>query len=169
MNAFQAVQTMLAIREYQDKTIPGEIVTRILEAGRLTASAMNRQHWDFVVVQDKERLARLGELAQYGSYIAQAALAIALVMPDSEYGYIDGARAGQDMMLTAWDQGIGSNWVGNVNTDEIKELLNVPADRMVLTIIPFGYPAREVGQGNKKRKPLSEVAHAEQYGQPYQE
>lgn len=167
MQVFEAVETLLAIRQYEDKAIPEESVRRILEAARLTASSKNTQRWDFVVVQDKETLQRLGQLARTGPYIAGAPLAIAVVVPERSIGYVDGARAVQDMMLVAWEDGIGSNWVGNVNTDEIKSLLNVPGDLMVLTIVPFGYPVRDVGEGKKQRKPLSEIAHAERFGKPY--
>jgi nitroreductase len=167
MDVFEAVKTMLAVRRYKNEPIPGEITGRIVEAGRLTGSAMNRQDWDFVLIQDGQTLQRLGELASTGGYIAQAPLAIAVAVPDSTLGRIDGARAVQDMMLVAWQAGVGSNWVGNVNTPEIKKLLNVPQDRMILTVIPFGYPAEEIGRGVKDRKPLSAVAHANQYGSPY--
>lgn len=168
MSVFEAVKEMLAIRSYDDRPIPEEVAGRILEAARLTASSQNKQHWDFVLVRDRERLQRLGQLATHGPYIAGAAMAIAVVVPDQSIGYVDGARAVQDMMLVAWDEGIGSNWVGNVNKNEIKEFLNVPQERLLLTIVPFGYPDREVGRGIKDRKPLAEIAHAERYGDPYQ-
>ena len=169
METFQAVKSMLAVRNYKDRPIADEAVTRILEAGRLTASSQNRQHWDFIAVRDRESLRELGRLAPSGGYIAGAALAIAVVVPDGPVGYIDGARAAQDMMLVAWEAGIGSNWVGNVNTQDVKALLDVPQERMVLTIIPFGYPEREIGADvEKDRKPLAEVAHAEAYGRPYE-
>lgn len=168
MDVSDAVKSMLAVRAYQDRPIAGDVVTRIVEAGRLTGSSRNRQEWDFVVVRDREKLQQLGALASTGSYIADAALAIAIVMPESPTGYIDGARAAQDMMLVAWGEGIGSNWVGNVNKPEIKELLGVPTEKMILTVIPFGYPAEKVGAGRKERKPLQEIAHAEKYGTPYE-
>jgi nitroreductase len=169
MDVFEAVETMLAVRSYRDEPIPDETVTQILEAGRLTASSKNQQHWDFIMVREPQTLKRLGQLARTGGYIAEAPLVIAVVTPDKPVGYVDGARAAQDMMLVAWEAGIGSNWVGNVNTDAIKELLNVPQDRLLLTVIPFGYPAEEIGQGIiKDREPLSEVAHAERFGRPYQ-
>jgi nitroreductase len=120
-----------------------------------------------VVVRDRDTLQKLGELASTGPYIGQAQLAVAVVVPDTPTGYIDGTRAAQDMMLAAWGEGVGSNWVGNVNKDAIKSLLNVPGDRMILTIIPFGYPAQKTGKGKKNRKPLTEVAHAERYGESY--
>jgi nitroreductase len=167
MQVFDAIKTMLAVRDYQPKPIPDEIVTRILEAARLTGSSRNRQQWDFVVVRNPTTLQRLGALATYGGYIANAPLAIAVVVPDNSVGMIDGTRAIQDMMLTAWDAGIGSNWVGNLNTPEIKQLLNIPAEQMVLTVVPFGYPTQAVGAGIKDRKALAEVAHSEQFGQPF--
>ncbi|RIK30832.1 MAG: nitroreductase [Chloroflexi bacterium] len=168
MNVFDGIKTMVAVREYEPRPIPDEIVMRILEAARLTGSSRNRQPWDFVVVRNPDSLKRLGEFASTGPYIANAALAVAVVVPEGPTGYIDGARAVQDMMLAAWEAGVGSNWVGNVNTGPIKELLKIPADRMVLTVIPFGYPTKKLGAGIKDRKPLSTIAHAEQFGQPYQ-
>lgn len=167
MNTFEAIKTMLAVRDYRSQPIPAEVVSRIVEAARLTGSSMNRQEWDFIVIQDKQTLQQLGQLASTGGYIAQAPLAVAIVVADWPWGQIDGARAAQDMMLVAWEEGVGSNWVANVNTDAVKELLQVPRERVVLTILPFGYPARKVGQGQKKRKPLAEVAHVEKFGRPY--
>jgi nitroreductase len=169
MNVFEAVKTMLAVRTYQDQPIPSEVVTRIVEAGRLTGSSRNTQQWDFVVVRDKERLKALGSMASTGGYIADAAMAIAVVVPDAPVGYMDGARATQDMMLAAWEEGIGSNWVGNMDTDEVKRLLNIPQEKMILNVIPFGYPAEAVGAGRKQRKPLGEIAHSERFGQAYRE
>lgn len=167
MDIAQAVKTMLAVRKYQDKPISDDVVTRIVEAARLTASSQNRQEWDFIVVRDKAKLQQLGALATSGRYIADAALAIVVVVPDTPSGYADGARATQDMMLVAWGEGIGSNWVGNMNKPAIKELLNIPAEKYVLVAIPFGYPAQKIGAGKKKRKATSEVAHAERYGIPF--
>lgn len=166
MEVYQAIRTMLAVREYADRPIDDAIVHRIIEAARVTGSSRNTQNWDFVVVRQRPNLQQLGTLAAYGPYIAQAALAIAVVVPENQTGFIDGTRATQDMMLAAWAAGIGSNWVGNVNTAEIKSLLKIPQERMVLTIIPFGYPAKKLGAGKKKRKAIAEIAHAEQYGQP---
>ena len=78
MNVFDAVRTLLAVRRYQDRPIPDELVRRIVDAGRLTASANNRQPWHFVVVRDRDRLRELGKLVQTGPYIADAQLAIAV-------------------------------------------------------------------------------------------
>ena len=79
MEALKAVQTVLAVRKYQDKPIPAETVRRIVQAAHLTGSSMNRQPWHFIVVEDRATLQKMGQLAQTGRYIAQAALAVAVV------------------------------------------------------------------------------------------
>lgn len=168
MDVFEAVKTMLAVRSYSDRPVGDEEMGRILEAARLTGSSQNKQHWDFVVVREREMLERLAELAPYGSYISGAAAAIAVVVPDRSVGYIDGARAVQDMMLVAWELGIGSNWVGRVNTAEMKEALGVPQEKLLLTVMPLGYPQQELGKGIKDRKPLQEIVHGERFGRPYE-
>jgi nitroreductase len=140
-----------------------------VEAGHLTGSSMNLQPWQFVVVQDRETLKRLGQLARTGSYAAEAPMAIVVaVEKDSRFGVSDASRAIQSMVLTAWAEGVGSNWAGFGGLDEIGTLLGIPAELEVLALLPFGYPANRVGRGKKNRKPLSEVAHRERYGQPFE-
>jgi nitroreductase len=80
----------------------------------------------------------------------------------------DASRAIESMVLTAWSQGVGSNWVGFRGLDEVKSLLSIPAEPEVLAIIPFGYPAQPIGKGKKKRKSISEVAHLERFGRPFE-
>ena len=167
MEVFDAVRTILAAREYQDKPVPPEIVRRIVEAGRLTGSSMNRQPWHFVVVERRDTLRQLGALATTGPYIADAALAIVVAIQRTPFSVSDGSRAIQSMMLTAWSEGVGSNWVGFMGITDVKRLLGIPDELDVLAIIPFGYPAKPVGKGRKNRKPLSEVAHLERFGQPF--
>jgi nitroreductase len=168
MEVFEAVCTILAVREYQDKPVPPETVRRIVEAGRLTGSSMNRQPWHFIVVQNRDTLRQLGALAKTGPYVGQAPLAIVVPIQRGPFAVSDGSRAIQSMMLTAWSEGVGSNWVGFMGMKEVKPLLGIPDDLDVLAIIPFGYPARPIGKGQKNRKPFSEVAHLEQFGHPFQ-
>ena len=167
MDVFETVRTVLAVRAYQDKPIPAEVVRRIVEAGWLTGSSMNGQPWHFIVVENRGTLKKLGALARTGPYIAQAPLAIVVAMEQSPYAVSDGSRAIQSMILTAWSEGVGSNWVGFQGLTEVKALLGVPAEVDVLAIVPFGYPAKTLGKGRKKRKPLAEVAHHEHFGQPF--
>jgi len=168
MEVFEAVRTVLAVREYQDKPVPADVIKRVVEAAQLTASSQNGQPWHFIVVEERETLRKLGDQAKTGPYIAGAAFAVVvLIQSQSRFGVSDGSRAIQSMMLTAWADGVGSNWVGFRGLDTIKPLLNIPDEMEILSIIPFGYPTKRVGKGKKNRKPLSEVASRERFDQPY--
>ena len=168
MEVFETVRTVLAVRGYQDKPVPPDLVRRIVEAARLTASSMNGQPWHFVVVEKRDTLRQLGALVATGPYIVQAPLAIVVVTEKSKFAASDASRAIQSMILTAWSEGVASNWTGFGGLDGVKSLLGIPADMDVLAVVPFGYPAKAVGQGKKKRKPLSQVAHRERFDQPFE-
>jgi nitroreductase len=168
MDVVEAIRTLLAVRNYRDTPIPDDVVRRIVEAGRLTGSGMNRQPWHFIVIRDRDMLRRLGALASSGPYVAQAPLAIVVATDRSRFAVSDASRAIQSMLLAAWADGVGSNWVGFGGLDDAKALLDVPANLDVLAILPFGYPARHVGRGKKQRKPLGDVAHLERYGRAFQ-
>jgi nitroreductase len=168
MEVFDAVRTVLAVRRYRDTPVAPDVVRRIVEAGRLTGSSMNRQPWHFVVVDDRDMLKRLGAAASSGPYIAEAPLAIAVAVEKaSRFGVSDGSRAIQSMMLTAWSEGVGSNWVGFLGLSEAKTLLGIPDQLELLAIVPFGYPAQPGGHGNKQRKPIGAVAHRGAFGKPF--
>jgi nitroreductase len=168
MEVFEAVRTVLAVRAYQDKPLPSEAVHRIVEAGWLTASSMNGQPWHFIVVENRETLRQLAVLARTGPYIAQAPMAIVVAIEKTPYAVSDASRAIQSMILTAWNEGIGSNWVGFLGLTEVNPLLGLPDTLEVLAIVPFGYPVQVSGRGKKKRKLFSEVAHRERITQPFE-
>ena len=168
METFDAIRTALAVRRFKDTPIPEPIVRQIVEAGRLTASGGNSQPWHFIVIRDKETLRQLGQLARTGPYIPQAPLAIVVATDRSPLADSDGSRAIQDMILAAWSQGIGSNWVGFNNLPQVNPLLGIPEEVSVLAIVPFGYPDVAAGKGQKKRKPLGEVVSNERWGEPFE-
>ena len=164
MDVFDAIRTMLAVRTYQDKPVPEATLRRVVEAGRLTGSAKNLQPWQFVVVQERETLRQLGKLARTGAHTAQAAAAIVVAVDKSPFAVSDASRAIQSMLLAAWGDGVGGNWVGFGGLEEVRALLGIPSSLDVLAILPLGYPAGAVGRGKKRRKALGAVAHRERYG-----
>src|SRR5262247_1674034 len=168
MDVFEAVRTLLAVRSYKDTPVPDDVVRRIVEAGRLTGSGMNRQPWHFIIVRERETLRRLGALASSGPYVAEAPLAVVVATDKSRFAVSDASRAIQSMLLAAWADGVGSNWVGFGGLDAVKPLLDIPVAFEVLAILPFGYSARAVGRGKKQRKALREVAHFERYGRLFE-
>ena len=168
MTVYDVVRTALAVRQYEDKPIPPETLKRIVEAARLTGNSMNQQPWSFIVIQDRKMLEKLGGMVQYGPYIAQASAAVAVVIERTPFAVSDGSRAIQSMVLTAWDEGIGSNWVGFMGPEAVKPVLGIPDDRDLLAIVPFGYPDQATGKGSKNRKPVDQVVFYEQFGQSSQ-
>jgi nitroreductase len=170
VDVFEALRTIVAVRKFQDRPVPDELIHRIVEAARLTSSSRNGQPWHFIVVQDRATLKKIGGLAPTGPYTADAAFAVVVAYEkESQFGVSDASLAIHSMMLTAWDAGIGSNWVGFSNRygETIAPLLGIPDTLDILAVVPFGYPVEQLGKGIKKRKPLAEVAHRERFGQPF--
>ena len=123
--------------------------------GGLTASSSNGQPWHFVVVRDRDTRRKLGEaLSGNGPYLADAPLAIAVVVNRSAPAVSDASRAIQSMLLAAWADGVGGNWVGSVRTNgPARPILGIPDDQDIPAVLALGYPAQPVGKGQKNRKP----------------
>ena len=169
MDVFDAIRTILAVRNYRPDPIPDDVVRRIVEAGRLSGSAGNGQPWHFVVVRDPETIRELARLVRTGPYVAGAPLVVIVAVEKTRWGLSDASRAIQSMLLTAWGEGVGSNWAGGPGTlDGVKPLLGIPDDFDVVAALPFGHPAEGVTGGRKNRKPLREVAHRERFGEPFE-
>jgi nitroreductase len=159
---YDAVRTVLAVREYENREIPDDVLHRIVDAGRLTASARNLQPWHFVVVRGREGLRKLGSLVRTGGYTANAAAAIIVACEKNAYAMSDASRAIQSMILTAWGDGVGSNWTGFGSIEAVREEFGIPNSLDVLAVMPLGYPRRKV-VGKKKRKTFDEVVSMERY------
>lgn len=169
MEVLEAVRTVRAVRQFTERRVSPETVSSILQAGRLAASSINLQPWHFVVIEDRDRLRELGSIMRTGPYTADAAFAVVvLVEKASPYAVSDASRAIQNMILTAWSVGVGSNWVGFGPMPRVEQLLGVPDTLESLAVLPFGYRAGEPGRGKKKRKPLGEVASRERFGAPFE-
>jgi|TARA_B100001964_G_C14001205_1_gene495058 nitroreductase len=167
MEVYKAVTTVLAVREFSENSVSDTIIDKIIESARLTGSSMNRQPWHFILVRNRNTLTKIGELVTSGPYNAQSAFAVVVaVEKSSPFGISDASRAIQSMMLTAWSEGVGSNWTGWVGMVKIADLLHVPANLDVIAVVPFGYPKHVRTKGIKNRKPLAKVAHLEQFGTP---
>lgn len=169
MKVFDAVRTVLAVRRYLSDPVPDEVRDRIIEAGRLSASAKNRQPWHFIVVQERPTLLELGRIMRTGPYIADSAFAVVVLVEKAAgpYALSDASRAIQNMILTAWSDGIGSNWVGFGPMPAVEKLLAVPDEFEGLAILPFGRPGATLGRGRKIRKVLGQVASRERFGVPF--
>jgi nitroreductase len=164
------VDTYLAIaskrdeRRYSDRPVPPDVLGRILDAGRLTGSAVNRQPWRFVVIENEELRQELAEALYAPGNVQGAATAIALVA--LREAPLDIGRCVQNMMLAAWNDGVVSCPNGMQDRERAGELLGLSGDERVQIVLSFGYPARprdpesrpaEEWSLRANRKPLEEV------------
>lgn len=164
---FETVRTLMAVRDYDDRAVPDDVLRRVVEAAHLTASAGNGQPWHFVLVKQRDHLRKLGSLVRTGPYTANAAAAVIVAYDKSsdKWGASDCSRAIQDMMLVAWAEGVGSNWTGGGGLEGVRVEFGMPDTYDVLAVMPLGYPRRKI-VGRKKRKPLDQVVSAERFGTP---
>ncbi len=98
--ALTAIQTIRAVREFSVRPVPDDVIRQIVDAGRRSQSSKNSQPWQFVVVRQRETLARLAQCGTYASHVAAAAFAVVLVAPAGT-GF-DQGQATAYMMLAAW-------------------------------------------------------------------
>jgi nitroreductase len=140
MDAYRAIVDKRDQRAFLPRPIPEDVVRRILQAGRMAGSAKNIEPNRFVVLRERARLEAIGGLAAYGRWLAAAGAVIAIVQTQ-RHDY-DAGRAAQNMMLAAWNDGIGSCPNGVADPDRIRDVLAHAADEHVMTVLSFGYPAR---------------------------
>jgi nitroreductase len=161
MDALEAIRRRRSVREYTGEPIIREDLEKIVDAGRLAATGSNRQPWDFVVVTDREMVERLKVAAQW---MEKAGAIIAVVMdPSSRWWLEDGAAAVENILIASTALGYGSCWLEGYtlpHEKEFKELLGVPAEKRLLTLVPIGVP---VEWPTIEKKSLEVVLHWERY------
>jgi nitroreductase len=146
MDTWTAINSVRVVREFADGPLEPDHLTRILNAGRRTGSSKNEQRWVFITVQGRDRLRELAAVGRYAGHLAGAAAAVALVTPDpngprGKSIMWDVGRAAQNMVLAAWELGIGSAPATVYDHALAGRLLGLPADQDCSFILSFGYPA----------------------------
>lgn len=173
MDTWTAISTRRAVRRFADRPLEPAHLDRILRAGRRAGSAKNLQRWDFIVCRDREHLCELASLGPWAGHLARAAVAIALVTPDPRAPdaplsiMFDLGQAASQMMLAAWELGVGSVPATVYDQALARTLLGHPPDRHCEFLISFGYPAdpgllvAPLRRGG--RKPLESIVHEERW------
>ncbi len=163
MELMTAVRERQSIRSYEDKPVPEQKLNKVLEAARLAPSASNRQRWKFIVVREAERRRELARAAGGQTHVAKAPVVIAAVATMPEYvmrcgvpaHLVDLAIAVDHMTLAAVDEGLGTCWIGAFYQEEVKDILNIPKDYRVVSLLTLGFP-KTAGR-EKVRKSLEEI------------
>lgn len=167
METWDAITSRRNVRSYTDEPVPEEAIDQILEAGRRTPSAMNRQPWDFVVTTDRKQLTELAKCWQGAGHVAGSAATITLVTPitdnvrDAGMNAYDLGQASITMMIAAADLGIGSAHAVVQDQQLARSILGFPEDRYAAYFIALGYPADRPLAPIKDltRRPFEDVVH----------
>jgi nitroreductase len=170
---WEAIARKRAIRAFAPRPLAPEHLERILQAGRHAGSSKNRQRWTFIVCRDRKHLRELAAVGPFAGHIAGAAIAIALVTPDpgsttsGRSIQFDLGLAAENMMLAAWELGIGSVPATVYEPELARLLLGYPDDQSCEYLLSFGYPAdpgdltRPPSQGG--RRALDEIVREERW------
>lgn len=167
MDTWDAITSRRNVRQFSDQRIEGEVLDRILEAGRRAPSSRNWQPWDFVVVTDRGQLQELSMVWRGAAHVADSAATIALVAEDTddqrtrEMILYDLGQATMAIMIAAADYGVGSGHAAVQDQGKAREVLGLPGDRRVAYLIDLGYPADRPLKpiGRPDRRPFDEVVH----------
>ena len=170
MKVFDAICLRRSIRKYKSNPVEKAKLQRILEAGRLSPSAVNKQPWHFIVVTDSS--VRESLRASYGqSWFVNAPIIIVVCADPSrawvrrdgeEFWKVDGAIALQDMILCATEEGLGTCWIGAFSEEPARRVLKIPQNIRIVAMTPLGYPD-ESKKPVSDRKPLNEITHYEHW------
>lgn len=170
MQVYEAVRTKRAVRQYQDRPLPDDAVSVILNAGRRSQSSKNSQPWRFIAMREKSILIQLSECGDWAGHLAGAALGVALLSADPIAKFqtmFDLGQAAAYMQLAAWELGIGSCPASIYQPERARQILGFPDDLHLRIALSFGYPleGEKITAPPKKggRKPLEEVVRWERW------
>lgn len=175
MTLYDAIIGKRDTRSFQGRPLPDDVLRRILQAGRMAGSARALEPVRFVVLRDAARKAELAECGDATAHLRIAPVVVVIVL-EPEMGEIgkpltifrgpfDAGRAAQNMMLTAWSEGVASCPASMHRGDDAAQVLGLPEGYVVANTIGFGYPdASEPGRPERPRKPADEYVHWERWG-----
>ncbi len=170
MNVSEAIRTKRAVRKFQEKLLPEEIMRAILNAGRRSQSSKNEQAWQFVAIRDRASLGALSQCGTYAGHLAGAALGVAILTPDPSEKFqvlFDAGQCAAYMQLAAWELGVGSCLASIYEPEKARTILGFPPEWHLRIALSFGYPADEtrLSAAPRKggRKDFEEVVHWERW------
>jgi len=170
MDIYELIRFRKSVRSFEDKDVPDEVVTRLLEAARTAPSAGNRQEWRFVVVRDSETRKKLAAAAKDQKFVGEAPVVLACCAETDDYTMacgqlsypIDVAIAIDHITLCAAAEGLGTCWIGAFSEEQVKDILGIPPEIRVVELMPIGYP-RDPAPAQKRRLPLSDIVKHERW------
>jgi len=167
MQLLELMRSRHSIRGYSDREVEKEKLDYMIEAFRVAPSAKNIQPWHLIVVNNKDIINKLVPACNNQTFISEAPIVIAVIGDEmNAYGgmggyvsslFVDIGIAFEHLVLAAWEQGLGTCWIGSFKEEEVKRILNVPRDLRVVALTPLGYPDDEPRV--RGRKSAKEIVH----------
>jgi nitroreductase len=149
METREAIRTIRVVRKFTAEDVPDDVVRQILDAARHAGSSKNLQRWAYIVVRNRSTLKRLSHVGRYAGHLAGANVAIAMLAPRAADDRWDPAqsvmwdlgRAAQNMVLAAWELGVGSAPATVYDEPLCRSILGYPEDHYCGYVWSFGYAA----------------------------
>jgi nitroreductase len=163
MQPIELLKTRRSIRAYTPQAVPREVIEDIIDCGRLAPTARNEQPWEFVVVTDKALRSRIAQAADYGRFIAEAPVCVAVLSRQTKYYLEDGSAATLNILLAAHAHGLGACWVAGDKKPyaaRVVQMVGAPEDYRLISLVSIGYPAEKPETG---KRALREMLHWERF------
>jgi nitroreductase len=163
MDAIACLKTRRSVRVFRDTVIDRSIVEDVVDCARLSATANNAQPWTFVAIDDAETRKTIAEMTDWGKFIAQAPVCVAVLCRRTRYYLEDGSAATETLLNAARAHGLGSCWVAGDKkpyAPAITALLGAPDDVVLVSLVALGEPAEEP---SPSKRPLAEVLRWNRY------
>lgn len=152
-NTLQTIYHRKSVRSYKEEPVMRQQIETLARAGMSAPSAVNRQPWVFIAIDDRSVLDALGSKLPYARMLIHAPAAIvvcgdmhrALEEWQQEFWIQDCSAATQNILLAAESLGLGAVWTAVYPAKErieiVKNALVLPDHLIPLNVIPLGYPA----------------------------
>ena len=166
MDTYLAIASRRDQRRYLPEPLPAAVVQRILDAGRLAGSSKNRQPWTFVIPESRERVEAIADAVYVPENVLAAGLVVGILITEKGPTVFDAARAAQNMLLCAWNEGVASCPNGVRDPEAAATALAAQAAERPVIVLTFGVPERtrdpeahsaEEWSARANRKPLDAV------------
>ena len=179
MELEQVIAQRRSIRKFTSQPVEREKINACLEAARLAPSACNSQPWHYIVIDDPQVKEAFCKEVFTGPYAmtkwAAAAPVIVAVISDrgnftsrignffrnTEFFLVDQGISGEHFVLRAHDLGLGTCWIGWLNSDKAARFFHLPKGKKVEHLFALGYPAETPAP--RPRKELKEIVSYNQF------
>jgi len=194
MDVWQAIRGRRSIRRFKQEPISKVLLVELVEAGRCAPSAANRQPLEFIIVNSEEQRSRIFAQLAWAAYVrprrdppaGKQPVAYIIVLVNrkralAKFGSVDAAAAIENILLAAQGNRIGSCWLGSINRDKIRQILNIPDKYDIDSVVALGYPDEQPimedckgdsieyylddkGTLHVPKRPLPSITHMNKFG-----